>query len=229
MSTDLDPAAIEAALLTVRFLGRQPYVPIWRAMQRFTDTRNEQTEDELWLLEHDPVYTLGQAGKWEHVLAPGNIPVIPIDRGGQVTYHGPGQLMAYPLINLRRRGLNVRTLVDRLEQATLQMLREYAIVAQRQEGAPGVYVEAEKIMAMGLRIRRGASFHGMALNVCMDLEPFARINPCGYQGLRHTSVYDHGGPADLEVVAQAWSHQLTNVLGYQGMQRAAPNLDWIDD
>ena len=215
--------------LSVRFLGRQPYVPIWRAMQRYTDLRDENSDDELWLLDHEPVYTLGQAGKWEHVLAPGDIPVIPIDRGGQVTYHGPGQLMAYPLINLRRRGLNVRTLVDRLEQATIQMLRDYAVIGQRQDGAPGVYVQSEKIMAMGLRIRRGASFHGMALNVCMDLEPFSRINPCGYQGLRHTSVYDQGGPADLDVIGQAWSHQLAQVLGYGGLQIAAPDLDFLDD
>lgn len=228
MSTDLDPVA-SSEDLTVRYLGRQPYEPVWRAMQRYTDIRHEQSADELWLLEHDPVYTLGQAGKWEHVLAPGDIPVIPIDRGGQVTYHGPGQLMAYPLINLRRRGLNVRTLVDRLEQATINLLRDYAILAQRQDGAPGVYVESEKIMAMGLRIRRGASFHGMALNVCMDLEPFSRINPCGYQGLRHTTVYDQGGPADLEVMAQAWSQHLAKVLHYRALSPGEANLDFIND
>jgi lipoyl(octanoyl) transferase len=187
--------------LQVRQLGRQRYEPIWRAMQQFTDQRGEQSTDQLWLTEHEPIYTLGQAGKWEHVLAPGNIPVLPVDRGGQVTYHGPGQLMAYALLDLRRNSLGVRALVDLLESTTVALLKSYCIDAELQKDAPGVYVRGQKIMALGLRIRRGASFHGIALNVCMDLEPFSRINPCGYQGLRHTCIADEGGPADLTVVA----------------------------
>ena len=216
-------------MIVVKTLGPVDYESTVEAMRAFTETRGPETADELWLCEHPPTYTQGLAGRADHVLAAGGIPVVQTNRGGQVTYHGPGQVVAYPLINLRRRGLNVRTLVDRLEQATLQMLREYSVVGERHEGAPGVYVGAEKIMAMGLRIRRGASFHGMALNVCMDLEPFSRINPCGYQGLRHTSVYEQGGPADLQVIAQAWSHQLAQVLGYQGVQIAAANLDFLND
>jgi lipoyl(octanoyl) transferase len=194
--------------LQVRQLGRQSYEPIWRAMQQFTDQRGEHSSDQLWLTEHEPIYTLGQAGKWEHVLAPGDIPVLPVDRGGQVTYHGPGQLMAYALLDLRRNSLGVRALVDLLESTTVALLHSYCIEAELQKDAPGVYVRGQKIMALGLRIRRGASFHGIALNVCMDLEPFSRINPCGYQGLRHTCIADEGGPADLSVVA----NDLTRLL-----------------
>jgi lipoyl(octanoyl) transferase len=216
MSGDLTELPAQAGastpLLRVRALGRQPYLPVWRAMQHHTDTRTEDSADELWLTEHDPVYTLGQAGKWEHVLAAGDIPVLPVDRGGQVTYHGPGQLMAYPLLDLRRRSLGVRALVDVIEGATLALLHSYCIDAQLQEGAPGVYVRGQKIMALGLRIRRGCSFHGLALNVCMDLEPFSRINPCGYQGLRHTTIAEEGGPADLEIVANDLTRALAKTL-----------------
>jgi lipoyl(octanoyl) transferase len=187
---------------------RQAYEPLWRAMQNFTDSRDAITPDELWLCEHDPIYTLGQAGKWEHVLNPGDIPVLPVDRGGQVTYHGPGQLMAYPLIDLRRKSLGVRALVDLIERATLNLLRSYCIDGELKDGAPGVYVRGQKIMALGLRIRRGCSFHGLALNVCMDTEPFSRINPCGYQGLHHTTVYDEGGPADLDIVGLDLAREL---------------------
>src|SRR5690554_3676572 len=151
-------------------------------MQRFTDARDAGTADELWLVEHDPVFTLGQAGRIKHVLAPGDIPVIPVDRGGQVTYHGPGQRVAYPLFDLRRLRIGVRELVCRIEQAVIDTLALWNIVGARREGAPGVYVDGAKIMALGLRVRRGCSFHGLAFNVNMDLEPFRRINPCGYQG-----------------------------------------------
>ena len=187
----------------VRRLARQPYEPVWRAMQAFTDARAAETPDELWLVEHDPVFTLGQAGKWEHVLLPGDIPVVPVDRGGQVTYHGPGQLVAYPLFDLRRRGLGVRELVCRIEEAVLQTLAGWGIAATRRERAPGLYVDGAKVMALGLRVRRGCSFHGLAFNVNMDLSPFQRINPCGFQGLAVTQVLDLGGPGTLAEVEDA--------------------------
>jgi lipoyl(octanoyl) transferase len=184
----------------VRDLGRQPYEPIWRGMQAFTDARDEHTPDELWLVEHDPVFTLGQAGKWEHVLLPGDIPVVAVDRGGQVTYHGPGQLVAYPLIDLRRAKIGVRELVDRIEQSIIDVLAEWNIHGERRCGAPGVYVADAKVAALGLRVRRGCSFHGLAFNIAMDLEPFHRINPCGFAGLQVTSMTDLGGPSSLAAV-----------------------------
>ncbi|MFD1043430.1 lipoyl(octanoyl) transferase LipB [Pseudoxanthomonas kaohsiungensis] len=181
-------------------LGRQPYEPVWRAMQRFTDARGEDTVDELWLVEHEPVFTLGQAGKPEHVLAPGDIPVLHVDRGGQVTYHGPGQIVLYPLLDLRRIGIGVREYVCRIEQAIIDTLDEWNIGAERREGAPGVYVAGAKVAALGIRVRRGCTFHGLAFNVGMDLEPFHRINPCGYQGLQVTSLQDLGGPSGIDAV-----------------------------
>ena len=198
---------------TVRELGRQAYEPVWRAMQRLTDARGPDTEDELWLVEHDPVFTLGQAGKPEHVLAPGDIPVINVDRGGQVTYHGPGQIVAYPLVDLRRLGLGVRELVCRIEQAVIDVLAEQGIAAARKDGAPGIYVAGAKVMALGLRVRRGCSFHGLAFNVAMDLEPFRRINPCGFQGLEVTSVLDLGGPGDPAALKPALVSALSRQLG----------------
>ena len=189
--------------LNIRRLGRQPYPPVWRAMSAFTDNRTADTVDELWLLEHDPVFTLGQAGKQEHVLAPGDIPVLPVDRGGQVTYHGPGQIVAYPLLDLRRLGVGVRELVSRIEQAIIDTLAHWQIEALRREGAPGVYVGEAKVAALGLRVRRGCSFHGLAFNVAMDLEPFQRINPCGYSGLAVTQMVDLGGPSQLATVEDA--------------------------
>lgn len=159
-------------VLKVRHLGRQPYLSTWHAMQAFTDTRGADTDDELWVLEHDPVFTLGQAGKPEHVLAAGDIPVVHVDRGGQVTYHGPGQIVAYPLLNLRRLGVGVREMVRRIEQAIIDTLAHWDIQAGRVEGAPGVYVDDAKIAALGLRVRRGCTFHGLAFNVAMDMEPF---------------------------------------------------------
>ncbi|MCC7254415.1 MAG: lipoyl(octanoyl) transferase LipB, partial [Dokdonella sp.] len=189
-------------------LGRQPYEPVWRAMQAFTNARGADTPDELWLLEHEPVFTLGQAGKWEHVLLPGEIPVLPVDRGGQVTYHGPGQVVAYPLLDLRRMKLGVRELVERIEQAVIDTLGEWNIPAQRRAGAPGVYVGEAKIAALGLRVRRGCSYHGLAFNVGMDLEPFHRINPCGYQGLAVTQLMDLGGPGSVDQVADTLLSEL---------------------
>ena len=207
----------------VRRLGRQPYEPVWRAMQAFTDTRGPDTADELWVLEHDPVFTLGQAGKWEHVLMPGDIPVVPVDRGGQVTYHGPGQIVAYPLFDLRRLKVGVRELVCRIEQAIIDTLGEWNIVAARREGAPGVYVGEAKVAALGLRVRRGCSFHGLAFNVDMDLEPFHRINPCGYQGLAVTQVLDLGGPGSLARVEEVLIGELARQFGL-APQIAEPHL-----
>ena len=181
-------------------LGRQAYEPVWRAMQRFTDARDQDTVDELWLVEHEPVFTLGQAGKPEHVLAPGEIPVLRVDRGGQVTYHGPGQIVLYPLLDLRRIGIGVREYVCRIEQAIIDTLDEWNIGGQRREGAPGVYVAGAKVAALGIRVRRGCTFHGLAFNIGMDLEPFHRINPCGYQGLQVTSMRDLGGPSSMDAV-----------------------------
>jgi lipoyl(octanoyl) transferase len=184
----------------VRDLGRQAYEPVWRAMQAFTDARGDDTPDELWLVEHDPVFTLGQAGKPEHVLAPGDIPVLQVDRGGQVTYHGPGQIVAYPLLDLRRLKTGVRDYVCRIEQAVIDTLGEWNIRGERREGAPGVYVNGAKVAALGIRVRRGCTFHGLAFNIAMDLEPFRRINPCGYAGLEVVSMLDLGGPAGPEAV-----------------------------
>ena len=209
----------------VRDLGRRAYEPVWRAMQAFTDARDENTIDELWIVEHDPVFTLGQAGKPEHVLAPGDIPVIHVDRGGQVTYHGPGQIVAYPLVDLRRRKLGVRELVHRIEQSVIDVLADWNIVAERKNGAPGVYVGGAKIAALGLRVRRGCSFHGLAFNVAMDLEPFQRINPCGYQGLQVTSVVDLGGPSDPSALVLALVEALSNRLGLKSCwMPASPDL-----
>ncbi len=216
------PAAATSGTTQVRFLGRRAYAPVWHAMQRFTDARTAATDDEIWLVEHDPVFTLGQAGRPEHVLAPGEIPVIHVDRGGQVTYHGPGQLVAYPLLDLRRLGLGVRQLVNRIEQAVIDTLATWHIHAQRREGAPGVYVEDAKIAALGLRVRHGCTFHGLAFNIGMDLEPFQRINPCGYRGLAVTQTADLGGPDHVDVVAPVLVRELTRQLGLQPIHAAAP-------
>ncbi|WDL53825.1 lipoyl(octanoyl) transferase LipB [Xanthomonas campestris] len=197
----------------VRDLGMQDYVPVWRAMQRFTDTRDEHTGDELWVAEHAPVFTLGQAGKPEHVLAPGEIPVLQVDRGGQVTYHGPGQLVVYPLLDLRRLRIGVRDYVCKIEQALIDTLGEWNIIAERRDGAPGVYVGGAKIAALGIRVRRGCTFHGLSFNVAMDLEPFHRINPCGYQGLQVTSVLDLGGPSGMDAVKAVLLDQLARQFG----------------
>ena len=209
--------------LKIRRLGRQPYQATWKAMSAFTDNRTADTPDELWLLEHDPVFTQGQAGKAEHVLAPGDIPVVQVDRGGQVTYHGPGQIVAYPLIDLRRVGVGVRELVHRIEQALIDTLAHWNIVAVRVEGAPGVYVAGAKVAALGLRVRRGCSFHGLAFNVAMDLAPFHRINPCGYKGLAVTQVLDLGGPSRLADVEDVLIGEFCRQFGFDA-EPAAPQL-----
>lgn len=176
-------SAIEDQALVVRRLGRVEYEPTWRAMQAFTAARTVETPDEFWVLEHPPVYTQGQAGKPEHLLRETDIPVIRIDRGGQITYHGPGQLVIYTLVDLRRRGYGVRELVQRMEQAVIAMLAAHGVVGERIHGAPGVYVGGAKIAALGLRVKHGCTYHGLALNVDMDLAPFSAINPCGLAGL----------------------------------------------
>lgn len=204
-----------------RELGLQPYEPVWRAMQAFTDDRHDGTPDEIWSVQHPPVFTLGQAGKPEHVLAPGDIPIVPVDRGGQVTYHGPGQLVLYPLLDLRRLGLGVRELVTLIEQALIDVLADHGVEAQRQDGAPGVYVGEAKIAALGLRVRRGRSFHGLSFNIDMDLEPFGRINPCGFAGLQVTqlSAFCETTP---EAVRDRLLRQLAVLLGYNGRLTERP-------
>jgi len=209
--------------LIVRQLGLTDYEPIWRAMQSFTDSRQHDTPDELWLLSHRPVFTQGQAGKSEHLLAPGQIPVIQIDRGGQVTYHGPGQLVVYLLIDVRRAGIGVRQLVSIIEQAIVDTLAGVKISAQPRAGAPGVYVGDAKIASLGLRIRRGSSYHGMSLNVAMELEPFNRINPCGYQGLAVTQVIDHTPGVEPEALMESMEKQLLQNLILQ-----LGSYSWID-
>jgi lipoyl(octanoyl) transferase len=200
----------------VKRLGLQPYEPIFREMREFTLARDEHTPDELWFLEHEPVFTQGQAGKAEHVLAAGDIPVVQSDRGGQVTYHGPGQLMGYVLVDLQRLGYGIRSLVTRLEQAMVDCLAEYGIEAAGRPGQPGVYVGEKKIASLGLRVRKACTYHGLALNVKMDLEPFGRINPCGFKGLAMTQVSELGGPADLARVARDLEPHLARRLGLTG-------------
>lgn len=177
--------------LLLRRLGRRDYGSVFAAMREFTDARAADTPDELWLVEHEPVFTQGLAGRAEHVLAPGKIPLVQSDRGGQVTYHGPGQLVLYPLLDLDRRRLGVRCLVDRLEQSVIELLAALGVAAERREGMPGVYVSLAKIASIGLKVRRGCSYHGLALNLDLDLAPFALINPCGYAGLAMTRLSDH--------------------------------------
>jgi lipoyl(octanoyl) transferase len=186
----------------IRHLGLAPYEPTWRAMQRFTDERRDDSADEIWFVEHPPVFTLGLNASREHLLAPGDIPVVQIDRGGQVTYHGPGQLMIYPLLNLRRLKLGVRELVMALENSVIDYAGERGISAQGSRSAPGVYVAGAKLASVGLRIRRGACYHGMALNVSLDPQPFERINVCGYRDLRVTRLADLGIRADVRQVAE---------------------------
>ena len=192
----------------VRRLGQVEYEPTWRAMQAFTAAREEATPDELWLLQHPPVYTLGQAGRPEHLIAPTDIPVVAIDRGGQITYHGPGQLVVYVLVDLRRRGYGIRELVTRMEQAVVDLLVTQGVAAARLPGAPGVYVEGAKIAALGLRVRQGCTYHGLALNLDMDLTPFAAINPCGYAGMRVTQCRDLGIAMPIQEAESALSQIL---------------------
>lgn len=188
--------------VVIRQLGCVAYEPTWHAMQHFTQTRDADTVDEIWLLEHPRVFTQGQAGKAEHVLAAGDIPVVQVDRGGQVTYHGPGQLVAYILVDVRRAGQGVRDLVTSIENSLIELLSQYGVSAQAKPDAPGVYVAGKKVASLGLRIRRGCSFHGLALNVDMDLQPFQRINPCGYAGMQMTQLRDETQhPVDISDVS----------------------------
>jgi lipoyl(octanoyl) transferase len=205
----------------LRWLGSIAYEPTWRAMQRLVDGRDPGTPDEIWFLEHEPVFTLGMNSKPEHLLAPGDIPVVQIDRGGQVTYHGPGQLVVYPLLDLTRARLGVRPLVEGIERAVVATLAQWRIEAFGRRDAPGVYVGAAKVASVGLRIRRGCSYHGLALNVAMDLEPFRRINPCGYAGLEMTQVSELGGPADLGILADALAPRLLAELGFDAADQSA--------
>ena len=206
--------------LSFRHLGRVEYAPTVAAMRAFTETRDAQTADELWFLEHPPVFTQGQAGKAEHVLAPGDIPVIETNRGGQVTYHGPGQLVMYPLLDLHRRGIGIRDLVTVLEQAMIGTAAQWNVTAFARAEAPGIYVERDfgngmevrKLGSIGLRVSRGCSYHGLSLNVAMELEPFSRINPCGYAGLRMTQLSELGGPDRVEEAARAMEATLRATL-----------------
>ena len=208
--------------LIVRQLGRQRYMPIWQKMQSFTDTRDEHTADEIWLVEHEPVFTQGQAGKAEHLLNTGDIEVIQVDRGGQVTYHGPGQQMMYVLFNLRRLNIGVRELVTWLEECIIDTLKDYDIDAYAKADAPGVYVNDSKVASLGLRVRRGCSFHGLALNVNMDLSPFLRINPCGYSGMAMTQM-------TAETSKGVSFEAVTARLDYYLQQRLADDGAVVDD
>ncbi len=200
--------------LRVLYLGETAYAPVWGQMQAFTAARNESSRDELWLLQHSPVFTIGLNGNPEHLLDPGEIPVIHADRGGQVTYHGPGQLVAYVLIDLARRRLGVVDLVRCLEQSVIDLLADYGIAGNRSSGAPGVYVEGRKLAAVGLRVKRGCCYHGLAININMDLEPFSRINPCGYPGLAVTQLCDLGVTADMLEICSGLESHLARLLGY---------------
>ena len=214
------PTAVQVAALAprtlpmtrIRHLGRVEYEPTWRAMQRFTEERDAGTADEIWFLVHPPVFTLGVNARRAHLLAPGDIPVLQVDRGGQVTYHGPGQLVVYPLVDLRRAALGIREFVSALERAVIELAGEYGIAAESRREAPGVYVAGRKLASVGVRVRRGGSYHGLALNVALDLGPFARINPCGYAGLEMTQLAKLGGPASVEECARALEPHLRRAL-----------------
>ncbi len=207
------PVSPAVSTLQIRKLGLVDYELVWRAMQSFTDNRNAQTPDEIWLCEHPAVFTLGQAGRKEHILAAGDIPVLQSDRGGQVTYHGPGQIVAYPMLDIRRLGMGVRDLVSGIEEAVIKVLKDFGVKAGRAAGAPGVYVDGVKIAALGLRVRRGCSFHGLAFNINMDLEPYQRINPCGFEGLKVTQLSEFT-KADISIVQDRLIRRLARILGY---------------
>jgi len=210
--------------LSLRRLGLAAYEPVWREMQAFTDSRDENSGDELWVVQHPAVFTQGQAGKAEHVLAPGDIPVIQVDRGGQVTYHGPGQIVAYPLVDIRRKGIGVREFVNRIEEAIIGVLALYGVRGERLAGAPGIYVNGDKVASLGLRVRRGCTFHGLAFNVDMDLEPFQRINPCGYAGLQVTQL-SALAPVDFQQVEDRLIDGLAQQLGYSEVCETARYQD----
>jgi lipoyl(octanoyl) transferase len=204
--------------LQVHCLGTSDYATVYAGQRNFTGSRDATTADQLWCLEHPSVYTLGLAGKSEHLLNPGSIPVHRTDRGGQVTYHGPGQLVMYPLLDLRRKGISIRNYVNLLEQSIIKVLDQYGITAVRRPGAPGVYVKNRKIAALGIRVRNGCCYHGLALNVDMDLAPFAGINPCGYAGLEVTQLADFGIALSVEQVCQDMVPAIASELGFDGIQ-----------
>lgn len=207
------------SLPVVRDLGVAPLPEVWARMQAFTAERTADTEDEVWFVEHPPVYTLGMRGDRRHLLAPGDIPVVPIDRGGNVTYHGPGQLVAYVLLDLRRLGFNARSLVQALENAVIETVADYGIEAVARRDAPGVYVGGAKLAAVGLRVKRHCSYHGLAVNVAMDMTPFSGINPCGYEGMAVTQVSELGGPGDLATFRAAFEPRLVANLARSGSCR----------
>ncbi|MDZ7869880.1 MAG: lipoyl(octanoyl) transferase LipB [Rheinheimera sp.] len=204
--------------MIIRDLGQVDYTSTWQRMQQFTDQRDDSTVDEIWLLEHPPVFTQGQAGKAEHLLFPGDIPVVQVDRGGQVTYHGPGQLVAYVLLNIKRRNLGVRQLVNLIEQSIIATLATNQVDAYAKADAPGVYVNEKKVASLGLRVRKGCTFHGLALNVDMDLSPFSRINPCGYAGMQMVQSKDLGGPVSMLQAKQQLTTQLVKLLNVSEFQ-----------
>lgn len=210
-------------MIVIRDLGRRSYMPVFDAMKAFTEARGAATDDEIWLTEHDPVFTQGQAGKAEHVLAPGDIPVVQSDRGGQVTYHGPGQIVGYLMLDIRRARLSPRGLVTAIEGAIIDLLASHGITAAARPDAPGVYVAGDKVGSLGLRVRRGCSYHGLALNVAMDLEPFSRINPCGLLDQRVTQLADLGVSSDIETV----KHELVDCLLARLPKSDA--IRWTDD
>lgn len=217
----------QPASVLVRDLGRTTYEPVFDRMRTFTDGRTAETGDEFWLTEHEPVFTQGQAGKAEHLLMPGDIPVVQSDRGGQVTYHGPGQIVGYLLFDLRRMGLSVRDLVSGIENTMIRLLEGYGITAAARPDAPGVYVQGAKIGSLGLRVRRGCSYHGLALNVNMDLEPFSRINPCGLTDMSVTQVSDLGGPGSLDVVRGDLLESLAAIYGVSLRTPDNPDLSAV--
>lgn len=205
-----------------RQLGLQAYQPVWQAMQTFTLERDSQTKDEIWFVEHLPVFTQGQAGKEEHLLQPGDIPVVQVDRGGQVTYHGPGQQVVYFLLDLKRKKMGVRELVTCIEQTVIDLLATYHIKANARADAPGVYVDNMKVCSLGLKVKRGCSFHGLALNVAMDKQPFERINPCGYAGMAITQLSELNGPAKLSEIEAAFKQVILSNLHYDVFEHEAP-------
>ena len=207
-----------ADALVIRDLGLVDYTSTWQRMQQFTDQRDDQSVDEIWLLEHPPVFTQGQAGKAEHLLFPGEIPVVQVDRGGQVTYHGPGQLVAYVLLNIKRRNLGVRQLVTLIEQVIIRTLASCQVHAYAKADAPGVYVNEAKVASLGLRVRKGCTFHGLALNVDMDLSPFNRINPCGYAGMHMVQSKDLGGPVSITEAKAELSRQFASLLAVTALE-----------
>lgn len=210
--------------LLVRDLGQQSYEKIWRAMQEFTDNRSESTVDEIWLVEHPPVFTQGRAGKAEHILDSGKIPVVHVDRGGQVTYHGPGQQLVYLMIDIGRKKFGVREFVSLIEESIIQFLSEFNIDSKARPDAPGVYVDGKKVASLGLRIRKNCSFHGFAVNINMDLTPFSLINPCGFKDISMTNACDLGGPKDLVEAQPIIMKQLVQLLQYFIVEHASSEL-----